>query len=1441
MILDSDLQPLPDDAPLKLAPTDIAQFIRLDQCQRYLRLRLTERARKGDFIRRAQVSPQDPPPLMMLGGTDFEAEVYARIRARRSVRDMREGRAKQADDNGRIREMVDSLSDGNEVVLVQPKLRANIGRWRLSGDADILRLSRDASGTARALIVDVKSSALSKVEHRLQVAFYAKLLRSILHNEADGLSVDLGVLYRGDDAAGYGAELEHLRAAARTELGSDLGYLDVVDDPAPFLDAVDELVFARGSTAERIAAAAFESLPFHLTYRCDWCRYNPWCMKWAAQTDDLSLVPFLTENDKGALHRCGVTTAQQLSIVKTEGPGGSLVTPPEQAELAARLSVTWPLSARLDELIQRARRYRGWKGDPVKASTFMSHRGYGTLPFCGPDHNPNLVNIYVDAQHDGQSGHLYLLGALVAAAEHGTFDRERRASVVRMSARPPLTIDDERDLLLDWIEETLAAVVRVAAPDENGDRRAPIHLIFFNRFDQNLFLDALARHAGTILSATPLYDFVTQLAAFDSPVATFLVDEVRELRNYPMLSQSLQSLATFRKFDWNQPRPFRKLFRERLFDYVGKWDEGDPTAPEGSPWYTSRSRFDSQIPLEYAYAAWDALPAIEPGAPDPFGAYRAVTPDDLVAFQARRLEALEYVASDFPGNKDTSKTPFSLPDLDQFEEKGESLAQALSEFVLIERFVELAGWRSARLAPPERRMQSGISLVTRYLEEDQDPGVAALMRDAIRRRALRETYEAAYRAEKPDAKQVRLPKDQNEASKWSINGVHVRLRIEVTGLDCELQEALDLSTLREQTGVIISPRWTYDTRLPEAERRPIQPTPKQLLRGLRGDLTRIDIRRDDMGRATEAFAVVRVSQGFPPTLPGGFVFGCMKPAERPFDAGEQYVLDADVNDWTGHYAKKIADGIAGGGRNELYARLIEPRSEPLPWPDAAVEGQRRFLAGFEALAKIGDSVTFEPSKRAYIAEHGGTPTLLVQGPPGTGKSFTTAYALFARMQGAMAAGFPFRIVVSCHTHKAIDVVIQNLVQMRETLERVSSRHPALFTEFFDERLLAVPIFRARPNGPVSPGVVELKRKSEDGGVDGLPVERFLAQQWAVVGATPNAVHGLLSERWGDDVFGQEVADCLVLDEASQLSLAVAVVSALPLKPDGQVIVVGDHRQMPPIIKHDWGAERRRTFQEFRAFESLFLTLLGQQPRPPLIQFEESFRLHRDAAAFLGQEIYRHDGITFHSRRNWKLAPTAHDDPFVDAVLASDHALVVVVHDEAGSQQSNAFERKLVLDLARPLYDERIYGTGDEQESDGFGVVVPHRAQRAAITSALIAMPDRVGAKPVIADTVERFQGDEREVIIVSATESDPSYLLTASGFLLEPRRLTVALSRAKRKLVLVAARSVFELFSPDEETFANAQLWKNLLRRTCTVQLWQGERDGFRVEVWGSNSAGARS
>jgi hypothetical protein len=167
---------------------------------------------------------------------------------------------------------------------------------------------------------------------------------------------------------------------------------------------------------------------------------------------------------------------------------------------------------------------------------------------------------------------------------------------------------------------------------------------------------------------------------------------------------------------------------------------------------------------------------------------------------------------------------------------------------------------------------------------------------------------------------------------------------------------------------------------------------------------------------------------------------------------------------------------------------------------------------------------------------------------------------------------------------------------------------------------------------------------------------------------------------------------------------------------------------------------------------------------------------------------------------------------------------------------NPFEQALIAPVLAALADARQgLGLGPER---GLGVVVPHRAQRAALQAAVPALAVTDPATGAVArsavDTVERFQGDERDAILVGATESDRQYLLAAGEFLLDPRRLTVALSRAKRKMVLVASRSVFELFSADEETFAHAQLWKNLLRHTCTIKLWEGDQAGRRVTVWGN-------
>jgi superfamily I DNA and/or RNA helicase len=437
----------------------------------------------------------------------------------------------------------------------------------------------------------------------------------------------------------------------------------------------------------------------------------------------------------------------------------------------------------------------------------------------------------------------------------------------------------------------------------------------------------------------------------------------------------------------------------------------------------------------------------------------------------------------------------------------------------------------------------------------------------------------------------------------------------------------------------------------------------------------------------------------------------------------------------------------------------------------------------------------------------------------------------------MAANRDFRVVISSKTHAAIDVLLTNVREQREFLSKIRNTHPDLFARYFDKRLLEIDLARMTPRGDLPDDVIRLVRSSTQPSGSPKAVDVIQSSRWCVVGSTPSGVYGMIKDRWPKDISSNKFIDCVVLDEASQMSLPEAMAASLPLRATGSVIVVGDHRQMPPIVKNDWAGEPRRTFKEFRAYASLFEAL--RERNPAMVKFEESFRLHHDMAEFLGNEIYIHDGIRFHSNRHDVIEAFDHADDFVAAVLKPEHPLTVVIHDEHLSLKRNEYEQELIRPVLEALANRDLYALGAKE---GLGVVVPHTAQRAGLLEQIACLTEydpqtgEPGATAV--DTVERYQGDERVVIIISATESDREYLLVSGKFLLDPRRLTVALSRAKRKLVLVAARSIFEVFSSDEETFANAQLWKNLLRRTCTVPLWTGTREGIGVEVWGNRSTG---
>ena len=87
-----------------------------------------------------------------------------------------------------------------------------------------------------------------------------------------------------------------------------------------------------------------------------------------------------------------------------------------------------------------------------------------------------------------------------------------------------------------------------------------------------------------------------------------------------------------------------------------------------------------------------------------------------------------------------------------------------------------------------------------------------------------------------------------------------------------------------------------------------------------------------------------------------------------------------------------------------------------------------------------------------------------------------------------------------------------------------------------------------------------------------------------------------------------------------------------------------------------------------------------------------------------------------------LPPGDHPDDFVAAVLAPEHPLIVVVHDEMGSQLRNPFEQDLVAPVLAALAERGFDAT------NGLGVVVPHRAQRAALQGELVHTQHRRRSK-----------------------------------------------------------------------------------------------------------------
>ena len=242
----------------------------------------------------------------------------------------------------------------------------------------------------------------------------------------------------------------------------------------------------------------------------------------------------------------------------------------------------------------------------------------------------------------------------------------------------------------------------------------------------------------------------------------------------------------------------------------------------------------------------------------------------------------------------------------------------------------------------------------------------------------------------------------------------------------------------------------------------------------------------------------------------------------------------------------------------------------------------------------------------------------------------------------------------------------------------------------------------------------------------------------------------------------------------------------------------------------------------------------QPERLRIEQLTESYRFDEELAQLLTQFQYHEDGITLTAAAPRPL-PTTSIDPTtagLEAVFEAGSSLVFVCYDDREHRMVNQIETALIDALTaavpheqRPRPDGgvgRALGEGPgpapddthaqpagsdrtRQGSDEvlqMGVVTPHNAQRGALETVL--------SDTVTPNTVEKYQGGERDIIAVSATVSDPQFARQEERFILNPRRLLVAISRSKLLTVVVCSTALFEVAPQDSDRLDDGPVWARL-------------------------------